>query len=247
MEKVKIPSECPSCNSILIRVNNQLFCRNPSCGQQNAKKVANYAKVLKIKGLGDKTVEKLGLSSIQDIYKLTNDYIIDTIGEKLGNKLIEEIEKTKKIPFYMFIAAAGIPLIGLTAAKKLMHIDNPFDLSREVCKNAGLGDKATNNLMNWITEEYELNLVDLPIEFTSEVNDNSGNIKVCITGKVAGYTKETLANYLKQYNVITVNDVTKDTNYLICETKKGSTKENKATKLSIPIVTLKEFEEIINE
>ena len=71
--KVKILKNCPSCNSDLIRIKDQLFCKNKTCPAINYKQVINYAKVLKIKGLGEKTIEKLSLKSISDIYYLTED------------------------------------------------------------------------------------------------------------------------------------------------------------------------------
>ena len=82
--KIEIPTTCPSCESKLERVKDQLFCRNPNCGETQLKKVVNYAKVMKIKGLGEKTVEKLDLRSISDIYSLTLSAASAAIGEKLA-------------------------------------------------------------------------------------------------------------------------------------------------------------------
>lgn len=246
MERVKIPNNCPSCGTVLKRINNQLFCTNASCSQQNYKKVVNYAKVLKIKGLGEKTVEKLDISSISEIYNLDYDFVSSIIGDKLTEKLKTEIDKTKSIPFYMFLAAAGIPLVGQAVAGKLSSVSDPDEITYDYCKSAGIGDKATENILNWLDKEYYTDLIDLPIEFTSSISNIASNaVRVCITGKIQGYTKESLAKDLSANNVIVENDVTKHTNYLICESRKNSIKEQKALKLNIPILTLKEFKENI--
>lgn len=248
MEKVNIPTNCPSCTSELNRVNNQLFCTNPNCLAQGTKKVENYAKVLKIKGLGEKTIEKLDIRSIEDIYLLSKEDIINTLGNKLGEKLYEEIEKSKNIPFYTFLAAAGIPLIGQAVANKLSFINDADEITFEICRDAGIGAKATSNLLNWLDEEYYTKLINLPIVFVTQNKlDNVEAIKVCITGKIPGYTKSSLAAYLSKYSVIVEDDVNKKTNYLICDVRKNSIKEQKALKLNIQIVTLQEFENIIKE
>ena len=44
------PTQCPSCDSVLEWVNDQLFCRNGSCPAQNSKAVEHFAKTIKIKG-----------------------------------------------------------------------------------------------------------------------------------------------------------------------------------------------------
>lgn len=248
MEKVNIPTNCPSCSSELTRVNNQLFCTNPNCSAQGVKRVENYAKVLKIKGLGEKTIEKLDILSIEDVYNLSKDHIISVLGNKLGEKLYEEIEKSKNIPFYMFLAAAGIPLIGQAVANKLSFISDADEITYEVCRDVGIGAKATSNLLNWLDDEYYTSLINLPIVFTKQNKpDKVQAIKVCITGKIPGYTKSSLATYLSNYAVVVENDVTKHTNYLICDVRKNSIKEQKALKLNIQIVTLQEFENIIKE
>jgi DNA ligase (NAD+) len=249
MEKVKVPTHCPSCNSTLVRVNNQLFCRNPNCNEQSIKRVANYAKVLKIKGLGEKTIEKLGLTSISDIYSDSFDWET-IIGVKLAQKLEKEIEATLQIPFYKFLAAVGIPLVGQAVANKLSFVSDPDEINYGICKKAGIGDKATQNILNWLDEEYYTELINLPIEFTKgEILNSSKAIKICITGKLPGFTKEDFASSLIKagHDVIVENDVSKNIQYLICETRKNSIKEQKALKLNIPILSLKEFLEKINE
>ena len=59
MRKIIPPTNCPSCDSELEFVNDQLFCKNDSCPSQWDKKVVNFASSLKIKGLGPAAVSKL--------------------------------------------------------------------------------------------------------------------------------------------------------------------------------------------
>ena len=70
--------------------------------------------------------------------------------EKLGTKLIEEIEKSKSVSLEQLLPAFSIPLIGKTAAEKLCKVINHIsEVTVEICEKAGLGPKATENLLNW--------------------------------------------------------------------------------------------------
>lgn len=246
--KVEIPTNCPSCNSKLERVKDQLFCRNPICGEKQLKQVVNYAKVMKIKGLGEKTVERLNLATISDIYSLSLSDAIASIGDKMAAKLIGEIENSKNTQLATFLAACSIPLVGPTVGNRLAKVINhPLEITAETCKKAGIGDKATGNLLNWLEISYRTELMNLPITFkVVELTQADSNITVCITGKVPGYTKATLAEYLKTYNISVVDNLTKKVQYLICEDSKGSAKEIKATELGIPILTLDNLIKEIN-
>ena len=97
MKKVNILSKCPSCGFPLQRVKDQLFCRNMNCGATQSKRVLHFIKTMKIKGLGEKTVEKLGIDSIEDVYNLSRGIMIDVMGQKIGEKLFLEIENSKDI------------------------------------------------------------------------------------------------------------------------------------------------------
>ena len=74
------PTNCPSCHSILEWTNDQLFCKNDNCPAKSSKLVEHFAKTLKIKGLGPKTVEKLSLDSINKIYDIAFSYIEKRLG-----------------------------------------------------------------------------------------------------------------------------------------------------------------------
>ena len=91
------PEFCPSCTSALEWRNDLLYCENSNCTAKVEKVVQHFARTLKIKGLGPKSVEKLGLSRIDDIYNLHRDYTVLKLGSELvADKLLLEIEKSKQ-------------------------------------------------------------------------------------------------------------------------------------------------------
>ena len=99
---IHIPTRCPSCDSELERVKDQLFCRNPLCGDTARKRVSNYCKKRKIKGLAEKSIEKMQFSSVTDIYTVTEEELTKVLG-KNGSKIYTEIEITFTIlPYFSF-------------------------------------------------------------------------------------------------------------------------------------------------
>jgi len=244
---IEIPTKCPSCNSELELVNMQLFCRNKNCSSIISKKIEKFSKTVKIMGLGQKTIEKLNLLSIPEIYELTEEYITNTLGIKLGEKLYKEIEKSKSIPIGVFLTAMSIPLIGKTAGDSLTKVVSSIEEINETkCKQAGLGNKAIENLINWINTEYSV-YSSMPIKFSkqSKVVDTPVKLNVVITGKLKDFSsREKAKEFLSQYGIKVINSLSSNVNYLVSDVETStSSKYKKAIELNIPIVTL---EQLIN-
>lgn len=235
---IDIPSTCPSCNSNLVRIKDQLFCINDDCVAKNSKVVEKYAKAMKIKGLGPVAITKLGLSTVNDIYELTEEILENTLG-KNGNKIFLEINNKTKIKLADFLGASSIPLVGRTTAQKITTDIN--DITKQNLMKDGFGDKASNNLVEWLED------IIIPPEITfikESPKPELTGLKVCISGKILGYTKSTLATYLANYNISVVSGVTKDIDYLISEETK-SAKAQKAIKLNIEIISIDKLKGII--
>ena len=242
-----IPSNCPSCDSTLERVNEQLFCRNNSCGAKTAKIVESFCKKLKIKGFGSKTIEKLELSSIAELYALSVETMTDALSSaKIAEKLHAEIANKRSLDFGTLVGSLGIPLIGTVAGNKLGAIINSWDeVNLANCKAAKLGDKASDSLLNWLVSEQGIEILDLPIEFTKQapkptIQATKGDI--VITGKLNDFKNRAEAgSFLEQQGYSVKSAVTKKTIALIVEDGSTSSKTNKAGSLNVPILTIKQL------
>ena len=241
MQKIEIPKICPCCSYTLVWVENQLFCRNTACSAQLNKKLENFCKVLSIKGMGPKTIEKLDLADITELYYLDPDYVSEVLGEKVAVKLLNEIEKSKGASLETVIAAFSIPLVGGTAGKKLATVVTKIDdITEEACKQAGLGAKVTENLLSWFLTDYQEMKEFLPFTFTNGNNKTSdpSSKKVCITGKLKSFKKKADAEAsLSAAGFTLVDSVTKTTDYLVDEEGKMSAKREKAVQYGITIIT----------
>ena len=246
--KIKVPTNCPSCKSELEVVNSQLFCRSNKCQAQGSKKVEAYTKGMGMKGFGPKTIQRLNLQDITQLYSdLAKDNFIDEMGEKVGTKLYNEVERTKNTTLTKFLAALSIPLIGVTAAKK---VDSTVGSIQEIDEwsltDAGLGEKARGNLLVWRTSNEDL-AYGLPINLEAASSkpkvQNKG--KVCITGKLNSFSNRTKAkDYLESIGYTVTSSISQKTNFLVCEDGSNSSKTRKAKQLNIQIVTIKQLEEL---
>ncbi|NDD82977.1 hypothetical protein EBZ38_01660 [bacterium] len=222
--KIEAPTTCPSCNSELVINNFILYCLNHACPAQGYKLIENFGKVLKITGLGPATIKKLNLSSIEELYNMSKEYIIEKLGSTLGIKLYANIEKSKKASLNQVLPALGIPLIGKTASEKVCarfnHISEIDESIHEV-----LGPKAAYNLVIWLDTS---NWKSLPFSFQSE-KVISGKT-VCITGKLKSFkTKAEAGEYLKSKGYNVVDNLTKTTDILVNESGIESEKTKKAS------------------
>lgn len=238
--KIQIPTNCPCCDYPLETVNQQLFCRNTACSAQLFKKIENFAKVLGIKGLGPKSIEKLNLGDLTELYYMERSHVTEALGVKIADKLLDEIERSKSADLATVLASMSIPLVGNTASKKIASVVNSIEeITPESCKAAGLGEKVTENLLSWIGTEYQEMKEFLPFSFKSvpDTVSNDGET-VCITGKLTSYkTKSEATKLLEAAGFRVVESVTKTLNYLIDEGDKGSSKRQKADQYGVTIVT----------
>jgi len=130
--KIITPTHCPICNGKLEKRSNvngddsvNIYCVNSDCDAQIVGKVEKFVKSTDIQGIGTSVIEALLknklIESAADLYLLKNkenelaDLILDKgtrFGEKRAVKLIEEIEKKRKLPLNEFLGSLGITSLG---------------------------------------------------------------------------------------------------------------------------------------
>ena len=247
LQTIKPPTHCPTCSTELIWEKDQLFCYNPDCSGKTTKKIEHFAKTLKIKGLGPKTVEKLKIGTFFDLYELPLEMMIDALqSEKLAVKLHREINASKRVDLVDLLPAFSIKLIGTTASQKVCEkIDSLLELNEKVCSEAGLGPKAMENLLDWFYEEWTNGYDRLPFSWKTKVQKRTEETKgiVCISGKLKSYrTKAAAKTVLEKMGYLVKNSLTKDVTILINESGIESAKTQAARERGVQIITnLKEI------
>jgi DNA ligase (NAD+) len=250
LQKIIPPTHCPTCSTELEWVKDQLFCYNSDCSGKTSKKLEHFAKTLKIKGLGPATLEKLKIVTFFDLYELPLEMMIDALGsEKLAVKLHREIENSKLTDLSDLLPAFSIKLIGRTASQKICSVIlNISEITEETCEKAGLGPAATNNLLDWLIEEFTDGYDRLPFRWQQltkhQLTDNAASKGVvCISGKLISYkTKAAATEVLNELGYLVKSSLTKDVTILVNESGIESAKTQTARDRGVKIITnLKEI------
>ncbi|MBQ8570307.1 MAG: NAD-dependent DNA ligase LigA [Kiritimatiellae bacterium] len=267
--EIEIPSRCPICASdTVIKKDNGsevLMCINPNCAGKKLAEFVHFVsrKCMNIDGLSEATLEKLiSLGYINDfrsVYRLSkfHDQLIKVggMGPKSVEKLLLAIEKSRNVRLENFIAALGIPNIGLSAAKTIatkfnnsfndwidaythgFHWDTLDDFGETMANN--IDEYLEYNIMAVIKLADEMNFI-LPEKHS--VNDNTFDGKVlCVTGKLNHFTRDSINEKIAALGAKAVGSVSKKTDYLITNEASGSSKYKKAVELGVPIITEEEF------
>ena len=248
MRVITIPTECPSCTSSLKLVKDILYCLNDHCPAKWDKKVEGFAKHLKIKGLGPSTIQKLQIQDFHDLYSLSRDEISDCLNsEKIADKLYLEIQKSTESGLEELLPAFGIPLVGRSVASKLCAVvDDISSITWDSCHRAGLGPKASQNIIDWINNEFYPNEYD-QLPFSYKTKEKSVKIEskgvVCITGKLKSYPNKSAAQeVLEKLGYTVKGTVTNAVTVLVNESGIESAKTTNARAKGVRIITnLKAF------
>lgn len=230
----KPPTECPACFSALEWSKDQLYCRNTECPAQQSKKVEHFAKTLKIKGLGPAAIESAGINSISEVY--TSD-LSGIASDKIREKIEGEINNSLKRPLNDVLPALGIPLVGKSATEKLATVcTSIFDINEEICRQAGLGEKTTSNLLNWMALNLDWCL-EIPFSFEFEQPKEASKGTVCITGRLKSYkNKAEATKALENEGWSVAPRVTKEVTHLVNESGVETAKTKKAADSGVIIV-----------
>ena len=270
-----IPDKCPCCghDAVIKDTENSqvLMCTNPDC---SAKKIAQFThfvsrKCMNIDGMSEATLEKfISLGYINDfksIYHLSDHYNklikLDGFGPKSIEKLLVSIEKSKDIKLENFIAALGIPNVGLSAAKIISnYFHGNFDRFIEAhvdCFDWTLLEDF-GAVMSESIEDYLDKNIEIVRELAAEMrfivpeenvikeNPFSGK-SLCVTGKLNHFTRDSINEKIASLGAKSVGSVSKKCDYLITNEASGSSKYKKAVELNVPIITEDEFLKMCGE
>lgn len=252
-----------------------LHCTNSDCSAKLLGKLSHFVSknAINIDGLSEQTLQKfidLGwIKSFQDIMNL-KDYAdemakLEGFGKKSVDKLMAAIEKSKNTTLDRFIYSLSIPLIGHSASKDISRVcygdEKVFismiksnELYKLVNDIDGFGDTMYKSLYDYCKAHLS-GIEDLLTYFMIEKeNSNSSNgvdlsNKIfVITGSLNHYkNRDELVSVIESMGGKVSGSVSSKTNYLINnDTQSSSSKNQKAKKLNIPIISEQDFINMIS-
>ncbi|MFT6633067.1 MAG: DNA ligase (NAD+) [Bacteriovoracaceae bacterium] len=259
----EFPTLCPSCKQETCIEEIRLICKNDLCPDKVKDEILNYIQKIGIDDLSSKRLEEMikqgFITDIPSLYELTRDQLLsmDKVKEKLADKILNNIEKSKSADLITFLASLGISGGAYNKCEKLVQyghdtIDKVLELRiSQLELIESFAEKSATDFVNSFQSKKETvaKLRGYGFQFKAKLaNINESVIsgqKFCITGTLSMKRSE-LQKLVKENGGIVQSGVSKDTDYLITnDTESASSKFKKAQSLNIPIINEEKFFSII--
>lgn len=254
-EPIQTPDTCPSCGARTQTRGAHIFCPNSlSCREQIVARLAHYASrnAMDIEIFGDKTagtlVDALGLTRISDVYRLSASSFdgIAGFGEKKIQKLLDELEKSKRCPLSTFLYAIGIPNVGEKTARDLARHFGTLEAVRSATLEAlmsirDIGGTVAQCVVDFfgdarIADEIDA-LLSLGVSPQAETAVKEGpwlSKSIVLTGTLSGMDRKAAAQAIEALGGKPASSVSSKTALVIAGEAAGS-KLGKARELGIEI------------
>ena len=226
-EKTLYITNCPECNSELIRISGEAnhYCPNfYGCPPQIIGRIQHYIsrKAMDIEGLGGETVALLfnnGLvKDYADLYELTVEQILplERMAQKSAENLVNGVENSRGIPFERVLYAIGIRYVGETVAKKLAKHYKNID----ALQNASLldlilvdeiGEKIAQSVIEFFENEENVKIIErlkqfgvqleLIEKFNPDATDKLAGKTFVVSGVFEKFSRDDLKKAMKDSSV----------------------------------------------
>jgi DNA ligase (NAD+) len=266
---VVYPTRCPSCQTKLIREEDEAAwrCPNPECSAQILQKLIFHVSkdAMDIDGFGEKYILRfyeLGwIRNMADIYNLNYDKIaaLEGFGKKSADKLKASIEKAKSNPIQRLLHSLSIHHLGQRASKLIAErTPHVLDLANwsleDYTSIKDIGPVVAENVRDWFSvkknldmlrkmESYGVNLTQTNLDKPRElITDGvlSGKT-ILFTGTLSKMGRKEAQDLATSLGAKNISAVSSNLDILVVGEDAGS-KLDKAKKLgTVQIMTEDEF------
>ena len=254
----RMPKHCPVCGGEVVREEGEAAsrCINTNCPARLKESVSHFAArgVMDIDGMGDVLVDQLvsrGLvKSVADIYELTLDQLLELerMGQKSAEKILKNIDASRKRPLPRVLNGLGIPFVGERTAQILAEtfgsLDAIADADEEVLQQAEeVGPKVSESIRQFFHEPRNRELVErlrkAGLTFEHAMRQKTGGALAgktfVITGTLPNLAREEAKARIESAGGKVTGSVSKKTDYVLAGADPGS-KLDKANQLGIPVI-----------
>jgi len=268
---VQYISQCPECNTPLIRIEGEAahYCPNETgCPPQIKGRIEHFIqrKALDIDSLGEKNIEKLYekgfLKTPADIYDLTEEKLLtlEKVKSKTAKNMLAGIEQSKQQPFEAVLFGISIRYVGKTVAEKLArhfrNIDALANASLEELLNAPeVGAKIADSVFRFFRKtENQIEVARLMKaglqmatnqQEPEKVSDLLNGKSFVISGVFENYSREQLQEMVVANGGRILSSVSGKLDYLLAGDNMGPAKKEKAEKLGVKIISLVDFQQML--
>ncbi len=254
----RMPKHCPNCGGDIVRVEGEAAsrCINTNCPARLKESILHWAArgVMDIDGMGEALVDQLvdtGLvKKVTDLYALKPDELIELerMGKKSAEKLLANIERSRKAALPRLINGLGIPFVGERTAHILAEtfgdLDEIASATEEQLQEAEeVGPKVSQSISRFFHEKHNRELIEQLREagfgFTHAKKPKTrgalhGQIFV-LTGTLPNLAREEAKERIEAAGGKVTGSVSKKTNYVVAGEEAGS-KLDKARELGIAVI-----------
>ena len=270
-DEIDFPNLCPECNTTLEKHKSEAnyFCPNTlNCRPQGIGRIQHFVsrKAMNIDGFGDETIRLLydkGLiNDISDIYNLDYDEVskLEGFAQKSVENLSNGIKDSKSKSFQKVLYGIGIRYVGESASKKIIkHINSIYDLINMDYETLSaideIGDKTAYSIVSYFDNDLNKKILQRlenaglnlsKDEQSTSLSNRLEGKKIVISGVFENYSRDELINMIEINGGEIKSSVSPNTSFIIGGDKIGVSKKSKAQDLNIPIITEKDFTNLIS-
>ena len=270
-DKIVYINYCTECESPLVRKEGeaQHYCPNDmGCSPQIIGRIQHYIsrKALDIEGLGGETVALLVNAGLirdyADLYELTADQIIhlDRMANKSADNLVNGVQASKEVSFERVLFGLGIRYVGETVAKKLAkHYKSIKALSEATLEGLEtvdeIGVKIAESVVAFFKKEANIKMVSrlilygVQLELSEEALSNQTTqlqgLRFVVSGIFETVSRDELKELIDSNGGKVVSSISAKTSFVVSGANMGPSKRTKADSLKVPIISEKEFLEML--
>ena len=260
----KMPKYCPVCGAEVVRKTGEVavVCPNPNCFAQESASFKHFVsrEAFDIRGLGGKILDILLqegiIAELSDLFRIQPGDLggLDGFGDVLSNKIVNEIQKHRKITLARFIYALGIKHVGYETAILLARNFETLNNLQEADLYSlqaieGIGVVVAQSIYDFFRDPKKDKVINDLLHFVKIIKENNqkgvlSGLTFVFTGTLSKITR-TQAKEMVIKNGGSVSDtISSKTDYLVVGNEPGS-KLEKAKKLKLKILSEIEFLNLI--
>lgn len=254
----RMPKRCPVCGGEIVRVEGEAIsrCINTNCPARLKESVLHFAArgVMDIDGMGEVLVSQLvdsGLvKNVADLYRLTLEQLVELerMGEKSVEKLLANIETSRKQPLPRILNGLGIPFVGERTAQFLAEAFGDLDKiaaadEEELQRAEEVGPKVSQSIRRFFHEQRNRDLIERlrqeGLSFKYQAKRKAGGplagMTFVLTGTLPALSREDATNLIENAGGKVAGSVSKKTSYVVAGADPGS-KLDKANALGVKVI-----------
>jgi DNA ligase (NAD+) len=255
--KFKFPEHCPECGGMVVRADGEADhrCINANCPAKLREGLLHFASrgVMNIDGMGESLVNQLAdkglVKNIADIYELTEEKLLslERIGKKSAANLLEQIERSKRLPLERVIFGLGIRFVGERTAELLAEHFGSMDALMgasldELQQVNEVGPRVGQAIFEFFEEPANRALVDrlrqAGLTFEGQRRNRGTQLAgktLVLTGTLPSFTRDQAKKMIEDAGGKVAGSVSKKTDYVVAGEEAGS-KLDKARELGVEII-----------